>query len=78
VLVGATPHRCYGHWPRGARLATLYPADLRGAGQGNVEDQLERKLYVVRKRAENEVAASSLPDKSFFYIPSLFRAHHRL
>ncbi len=35
------------------------------------QDELERKLYVVRKRAESEIAASDLPDKSFFYIPSL-------
>ena len=35
------------------------------------EDELERKLYVVRKRAETEIAASNLPDKNFFYIPSL-------
>jgi hypothetical protein len=35
------------------------------------EDQLERKLYVVRKRAEAEVAAGEMPGKSFFYIPSL-------
>ena len=26
---------------------------------------------MVRKRAESEIAASDLPDKSFFYIPSL-------
>jgi glutamate synthase domain-containing protein 2/glutamate synthase domain-containing protein 3 len=32
---------------------------------------LERKLYVVRKRAEAEVAASEVRDKGFFYIPSL-------
>ena len=32
----------------------------------------ERKLYVVMKRAENEVLASpEMKDKSFFYIPSL-------
>ena len=35
------------------------------------EDALERKLYVVRKRAEAEVAESDMPDKGFFYIPSL-------
>jgi glutamate synthase (ferredoxin) len=35
------------------------------------QDALERKLYVVRKRAEAEVAKSDLRDKSFFYIPSL-------
>jgi glutamate synthase domain-containing protein 2/glutamate synthase domain-containing protein 1/glutamate synthase domain-containing protein 3 len=42
-----------------------------GRARGMAEDQLERKLYVVRKRAETEVAASDLPDKGFFYIPSL-------
>src|ERR1039457_5615574 len=42
-----------------------------GRAKGMAEDQLERTLYVVRKRAENEVAASDLPDKGFFYIPSL-------
>jgi glutamate synthase (NADPH/NADH) large chain len=39
--------------------------------RGMSEDQLERKLYVVRKRAEAEIAASDLPEKGFFYIPSL-------
>ncbi len=34
------------------------------------EDALERKLYVIRRRAENEIAASDLEHKSFFYIPS--------
>ena len=38
---------------------------------GVSQDELERKLYVVRKRAENEIAASSIQDKHFFYIPSL-------
>jgi glutamate synthase domain-containing protein 2/glutamate synthase domain-containing protein 1/glutamate synthase domain-containing protein 3 len=40
-------------------------------GKGMTEDQLERKLYLVRKRAENEIAKSDIPEKSFFYIPSL-------
>jgi len=40
-------------------------------GPDMTEDQLERKLYVVRKRAENEIAQSDIPDKSFFYVPSL-------
>jgi glutamate synthase domain-containing protein 2/glutamate synthase domain-containing protein 1/glutamate synthase domain-containing protein 3 len=40
-------------------------------GRGMSEDQLERKLYLVRKRAEAEVAAGEMPGKSFFYIPSL-------
>src|SRR5580704_1136940 len=42
-----------------------------GAASGMSPDQLERKLYVVRKRAESEIAATDLPDKNFFYIPSL-------
>ncbi len=42
-----------------------------GRGRGMTEDELERKLYVVRKRAEAEVAASEIDDKGFFYIPSL-------
>ncbi len=35
------------------------------------QDELERKLYVVRKRAESEIAASDIPNKGFFYLPSL-------
>jgi glutamate synthase (NADPH/NADH) large chain len=38
---------------------------------GMSQDELERKLFVVRKRAESEIAATDLPGKSFFYIPSL-------
>ena len=35
------------------------------------QDALERKLYVVRKRAEHALAESNLKEKDFFYIPSL-------
>ena len=35
------------------------------------QDALERKLYVVRKRAESAIAESDLKEKEFFYIPSL-------
>src|SRR5207245_11092119 len=35
------------------------------------EDAFERKLYVVRKRAENEVKESGIEDAEAFYIPSL-------
>ena len=38
---------------------------------GMDQDALERKLYVIRKRAENEVAKTDLKEKDFFYIPSL-------
>lgn len=32
---------------------------------------LERKLYIIRKRAENIIRNSDIEQKSFFYIPSL-------
>ncbi len=35
------------------------------------QDELERRLYIVRKRTEQEVERSDLRDKEFFYIPSL-------
>jgi glutamate synthase domain-containing protein 2/glutamate synthase domain-containing protein 1/glutamate synthase domain-containing protein 3 len=38
---------------------------------GMDENALERKLYVIRKRAEKEVGCADLREKSFFYIPSL-------
>jgi len=39
---------------------------------GMQQDEFERRLYLVLKRAESEVANSpDLKDKSFFYIPSL-------
>ncbi|KPJ74533.1 MAG: glutamate synthase, partial [Planctomycetes bacterium DG_20] len=39
----------------------------RGAGH----EDFERRLYVIRRRVENEVAASSGIDASQFYVPSL-------
>src|SRR3984885_10784661 len=44
-----------------------------GRGAGMDPDQLERKLYVIRKRAESEVAAIDLPempDRGMFSVPS--------
>jgi glutamate synthase (ferredoxin) len=38
---------------------------------GMDEDAFERKLYVVRKRAENEIRESGIEDADTFYIPSL-------
>ena len=43
---------------------------VRG-GPGMDQDALERKLYVVRKRAESAIAATDLKESDFFYIPSL-------
>ncbi|MGZ4836696.1 MAG: glutamate synthase central domain-containing protein, partial [Terriglobales bacterium] len=42
-----------------------------GAAPGMDEAALERKLYVVRKRAESQIAASDIKDREFFYVPSL-------
>jgi glutamate synthase domain-containing protein 2/glutamate synthase domain-containing protein 1/glutamate synthase domain-containing protein 3 len=39
--------------------------------EGMDEDAFERKLYVVRKRAENEVRESGIEDAEMFYLPSL-------
>jgi glutamate synthase domain-containing protein 2/glutamate synthase domain-containing protein 1/glutamate synthase domain-containing protein 3 len=43
-----------------------------GAGKGvKDQDALERKLYVIRKRVENLVRASGMPESERFYLPSL-------
>jgi glutamate synthase (NADPH/NADH) large chain len=34
------------------------------------QDDLERKLYIIRKRAEKAVRESEMKQKSFFYLPS--------
>jgi glutamate synthase domain-containing protein 2/glutamate synthase domain-containing protein 1/glutamate synthase domain-containing protein 3 len=43
-----------------------------GRGEG-IQDDLafERKLYVIRRRAENAIRYAGLPGADFFYIPSL-------
>ncbi len=41
-----------------------------GGAPGMSRAELDRKLYVVRKRADAEIAASNLAEKSFFYLPS--------
>jgi glutamate synthase domain-containing protein 2/glutamate synthase domain-containing protein 1/glutamate synthase domain-containing protein 3 len=40
-------------------------------GPGMDQDALERKLYVVRKRAEAAIAESDFKEKDYFYVPSL-------
>ncbi len=35
------------------------------------QEELERKLYIIRKRVEKYVAASSFKERSLFYLPSL-------
>src|ERR1700738_2752647 len=57
---------------RVARASQPYIEQVFMAGaSGQTQDELERKLFIVRKRAETEIGASSIPDKHFFYIPSL-------
>jgi len=40
-------------------------------GAATDEDAFERKLYMVRKRAENEIATSGVEDAEVFHVPSL-------
>jgi glutamate synthase (NADPH) large chain len=57
---------------RVARVSQPYIQQIfvaRPAGMD--EDAFERKLYIVRKRAESEVAQSEVEDREMFYIPSL-------
>jgi glutamate synthase (NADPH) large chain len=42
-----------------------------GRGVGMTEEVLERKLYIVRKRAESEILALDLEYGDYFYVPSL-------
>jgi len=42
-----------------------------GAAPEMTQDALERKLYVVMKRAENEIMASDIRDKEMFYVASM-------
>jgi glutamate synthase (NADPH) large chain len=35
------------------------------------QDDLERKLYLVRRRAESEIGASQIREREFFYSPSM-------
>jgi glutamate synthase domain-containing protein 2/glutamate synthase domain-containing protein 1/glutamate synthase domain-containing protein 3 len=37
---------------------------------GMSEDDFERRLYLVRRRTENEIAESDIEEKEFFYVPS--------
>src|ERR1700690_543483 len=42
-----------------------------GKPESMTQDQFERKLYVVRRRADIEISESDMHEKGFFYIPSL-------
>src|SRR5581483_1178038 len=57
---------------RVARVSQPYIQQIFiGRPEGMDEDAFERKLYVVRRRVENEVGALDMPTKGMFFIPSL-------
>ena len=57
---------------RTARATQPYIEQLFLRGAANMtQDQLERRLYVVRRRAETEIFESDLTEKEFFYVPSI-------
>jgi glutamate synthase (NADPH/NADH) large chain len=57
---------------RVARVSQPYIQQIFIASPAELsEDAFERKLYVVRKRVEAEVAASDMEDGGMFYLPSL-------
>jgi glutamate synthase domain-containing protein 2/glutamate synthase domain-containing protein 1/glutamate synthase domain-containing protein 3 len=57
---------------REARASQPYIEQLfLGRPEGLTEDVFERLLYRVRRRTENEIAASEIESKEDFYIPSL-------
>jgi glutamate synthase domain-containing protein 2/glutamate synthase domain-containing protein 1/glutamate synthase domain-containing protein 3 len=56
---------------REARASQPYIEQLFvGRPAGLEEDAFERLLYRIRRRTENEIAASEIEDKDTFYIPS--------
>ncbi len=56
---------------REARSSQPYIEQLfLGRPQGLDEEAFERLLYRVRRRTENEIAASDIEDKETFYVPS--------
>ena len=56
---------------REARSSQPYIEQLfLGCPQGLDEEAFERLLYHVRRRTENEIAASEIEDKETFYVPS--------
>jgi len=57
---------------RVARVSQPYIEQIFvGCPLGMDEDAFERKLYVVRKLAESEIAASDMEERAMFYVPSL-------
>ena len=52
-------------------IEQLFVGRPQGADQSGLdEDAFERLLYRIRRRTENEIAASEIEDKGTFYVPS--------
>ena len=49
-----------------------------GRPEGLDEDAFERLLYRVRRRTENEIAASDIEDKDDLLHPLVLLSHHHL
>jgi len=57
---------------RTARASQPYIEQVFIRGAANMtQDQLERKLYLVRRRAESDILETDLSEKHFFYVPSM-------
>ncbi|MGE5113259.1 MAG: glutamate synthase large subunit [Acidobacteriaceae bacterium] len=57
---------------RVARGSQPYIQQVFVACPGDLDEEaFERKLYIVRKRTESEIAQSDIETKSMFYVPSL-------
>ncbi|HWE52617.1 MAG TPA: glutamate synthase large subunit [Bryobacteraceae bacterium] len=52
-------------------IEQIFIGPAPGSNPPMTTDQLERKLYIIRKRAEAEVADSDMEDAAMFCIPSL-------
>ncbi len=54
-----------------ARAAEPVVRQVFIGGDGLADEELERRLYLARKRAERRIAAALAPDADGFYVPSM-------
>jgi glutamate synthase (NADPH/NADH) large chain len=59
------------YWEYIAHSTEPYIKQIFLNGNCAEQDELERKLYIVRKQTEKKIRESSIKDKEAFYIPSL-------
>ena len=60
-------------WAKAPRRPNRSCAKCSSAAAADLADDLafERKLFVIRRRAENAIRYAGLPGGEFFYVPSL-------